>query len=124
MAYEGKKVLIVGGGAGIGAAIACEAARQGAQVAIADVSIKSLEYTAKRIEEAGQSALTCAVDISDAGSVARMADWCAESFGTPDILLNTVIAYPSTFSGIDDMNVDDWKTAFEVNFFGYVRILE
>ena len=124
MAYTGKKILIVGGGAGIGAAIACEAARQGADVAIADVSVKSLEDTAQRIKDAGHTALTCPVDISDGRSVARMAEWCAESFGTPDILLNTVIAYPSTFSGLDDMKVDDWKTAFEANFFGYVRVLE
>lgn len=124
MTYHDKKILIVGGGAGIGAAIAHEAAMQGAEVAIADLAVDALQATGQRIKDAGGRVHTCAVDIADSSTVAKMANWCIETIGAPDILLNTVIEYPSTFSGLDDMKVDDWKRGFEINFFGYIRVLE
>jgi len=122
--YNGKKMLIVGGAAGIGAAIAYEAAVQGIEVAIADLSDGALNETGERITTAGGIIHTSKVDIADGPSVAKMAEWCIETIGAPDILLNTVIEYPSTFSGLDDMNVEDWKKGFEINFFGYIRVLE
>lgn len=125
MAFQGNKMLIVGGADGIGAAIAYEAAvSQGVEVAIADLAAEALRDTGQRIRDAGGVAHTLVTDIADSASVATMADWCNETIGAPDILLNTVIEYPSTFSGVDDMRVDDWKRSFEVNVFGYVSVLE
>jgi NAD(P)-dependent dehydrogenase (short-subunit alcohol dehydrogenase family) len=49
MNFEGKTILVVGGGAGIGAAIGVEAARRGAAVAIADLSPKALQEVSDRI---------------------------------------------------------------------------
>nr|WP_087574654.1 SDR family oxidoreductase [Sphingomonas sp. CDS-1] len=121
---EGKKVLIVGGAAGIGAAIACEAARRGAEVAIADLSVDGLRQTREQIEAEGGVAHTAIVDLGDDASVKAMANWCLETIGAPDLLLVTVVEYSSTFSGLDDMSVLDWKKAFEINFFGYIRVLE
>jgi 2-hydroxycyclohexanecarboxyl-CoA dehydrogenase len=125
MISQGKKMLIVGGAIGIGAAIAYEAAvSQGVEVAIADLAEEALGETGQRIRDAGGVAHTLVTDIADSASVAKMAAWCNETIGAPDVLLNTVIEYPSTFSTIDDMKVADWKRSFEVNVFGYVSVLE
>lgn len=125
MIFQGKKMLIVGGAVGIGAAIAYEAAVSlGAEVAIADLAEDALRDTGQRICDAGGTAYTLVTDIANSASVAKMAAWCDETIGAPDVLLNTVIEYPSTFSKIDDMKVEDWKRSFEVNVFGYVRVLE
>jgi NAD(P)-dependent dehydrogenase (short-subunit alcohol dehydrogenase family) len=124
MVFEDKKILIVGGAGGIGAAIAGQLATMGAQVAIADLSISGLEETRRHIANAGAAVQTCPVDLADTRSVADMARWCHETIGVPDMVLVTVIEYPSTFSGLDDWAVDDWQKAFEINFFGYIRILE
>jgi NAD(P)-dependent dehydrogenase (short-subunit alcohol dehydrogenase family) len=121
---DGKKVLVVGGAAGIGAAIAREAARRGAEVAIADLSVDGLRQTLEQIQADGGVAHTSTVDLGDDASVAAMAGWCLETVGAPDLLLVTVVEYSSTFSGIDDLSVSDWKKAFEINFFGYIRVLE
>jgi NAD(P)-dependent dehydrogenase (short-subunit alcohol dehydrogenase family) len=123
MNFEGKTILVVGGGAGIGAAIGVEAARRGAAVAIADLSTKALQEVSDRIAEVGGKVHTTEVDIGDDASVAAMARWSVETIGAPDILLVTVIDYMSSFSGLDDMSIDDWKRSFEVNFFGYIRVL-
>ena len=123
MNFEGKTILVVGGGAGIGAAIGVEAARRGAAVVIADLSPKALKEVSDRIAEVGGEVHTTEVDIGDDASVAAMARWSVETIGAPDILLVTVIDYMSSFSGLDDMSIDDWKRSFEVNFFGYIRVL-
>ncbi|MDX3910593.1 MAG: SDR family oxidoreductase [Sphingobium sp.] len=124
MSVEGKKMLIVGGGAGIGAAIGVEAARQGAEIAIADLSTAALRETETAIESIGGIAHTSLVDIGDDASVARMGEWAKGTIGSPDILLVTVIDYPGSFSGLDDMDVNEWRRSFEVNFFGYIRVVE
>ena len=64
------------------------------------------------------------VDLADSDSVAKMASWSLETIGAPDLILVTVVEYASTFADLDDMKVDDWKRAFEINFFGYIRVLE
>lgn len=125
MADDRRTILIIGGADGIGAAIAVEAAvARGMTVAIADLAAGPLATTAETIRKAGGEVHTVVTDISDGRSVADMGEWCLDRIGAPDILLNTVIDYPSTFSNIDDMDVDDWKRSFEVNVFGYVRVLE
>lgn len=123
MNINGKKILIVGGGAGIGAGIAYEAAMQGAEVAIADLSAAAMEEISGRIRAAGKTVLTCPVDIGNDEAVAAMAQWCEREMGAPDLLLVTVIDYLSSFSGLDDMDIAGWKRSFEVNFFGYIRVL-
>ncbi|WP_167706670.1 SDR family NAD(P)-dependent oxidoreductase [Sphingobium fuliginis] len=124
MNINGKKILVVGGGAGIGAGIAYEAAMQGAEVAIADLSATALDEIGGRIRAAGKTVHTCPVDIGSDESVAAMGQWCEREMGAPDLLLVTVIEYLSSFSGLDDMDIAGWKRSFEVNFFGYIRVLE
>jgi NAD(P)-dependent dehydrogenase (short-subunit alcohol dehydrogenase family) len=99
MNFEGKTILVVGGGAGIGAAIGVEAARRGAAVAIADLSTKALQEVSDRIAEVGGKVHTTEVDIGDDASVAAMARWSVETIGAPDILLVTVIDYMSSSPG-------------------------
>lgn len=124
MDLKGKKVLVIGAASGIGAAVAREAAAGGAELMLADLSAGGLQATKNAIEAAGGVAHSSTVDLADGASVAAMARASFEAIGTPDIVLVTVVEYPSTFSGPADMAVDDWKRAFEINFFGYVRVVE
>lgn len=124
MNVSGKTVLIVGGAAGIGSAIAVELAKAGATVALTDISEAGLAETQAHIEAVGGTAPTCRVDLADSASVAAMASWADKTIGTPDLLMVTVVEYASVLGDIDDMKVDDWKRSFEINVFGYVRVLE
>lgn len=124
MSLKGKKVLVVGAGSGIGAAVAREAAKDGAELMLADLSADGLHSTKDAIRKAGGVAQAVQVDLADDATVAAMGKECLSAIGAPDLVLVTVVEYPSTFSGPSDMRVDDWKRAFEINFFGYIRVVE
>lgn len=81
MNLNGRKVVIVGGGSGIGRAIAVEAARAGAGVVIAGRGRAALEGTA---ELCG-----CQVRVLDASSEEQVAAFFAE-LGSFDHLVSTV----------------------------------
>ena len=69
MSLSGKKVLVVGGGSGIGFAVAEGAAREGAVVTVASTNAQRVRAAADRIgAEAG------VLDVTDETSVARFLD--------------------------------------------------
>ena len=67
-----KKVLVTGGGVGIGESIALAFAREGADVAIASRNTANLERVAAKIREMGRQCLPITVDIADEDQVIAM----------------------------------------------------
>lgn len=63
---QGKAVMIIGAGTGIGAATARRLVREGARVCLADINLPAAKALA---DELGESALAVAVDIADEASV-------------------------------------------------------
>ena len=53
MMLEGKKIIVTGGASGIGRATCVLAAREGADVAIADINREMAEETAEMVKAAG-----------------------------------------------------------------------
>ena len=72
---EGKTVLVVGGGSGIGRALAGEVVRRGARVVVAGRDAARLDAVAV---ELGDRARTRPVDLADESSIARLAADVAE----------------------------------------------
>jgi len=96
---QGKTLFITGGSRGIGLAIACRAASEGANVAIAAKTerehprLPGTIYTAAgKIEAAGGKALPLAVDIRDVGRLQQAVAETADRFGGIDILINNASA--------------------------------
>ena len=52
----GKNAIVTGGGAGIGKSIVIALATQGANVAIADISLSAAEQTAQEVRQMGVKA--------------------------------------------------------------------
>lgn len=70
MKLKGKTALVTGAGQGIGRAIALALARDGAQVAVADVVKENAEAVRREIEALGVKGLALVITIaSDAGRV-------------------------------------------------------
>jgi NAD(P)-dependent dehydrogenase (short-subunit alcohol dehydrogenase family) len=71
---QGKTAIVIGGGSGIGEAIAAACAAQGASVVCADVNEEAAKRVAARIAADGGASEAAAIDIRDAAAVDRLFD--------------------------------------------------
>lgn len=83
-----KLVLVTGASSGIGAATATRFGREGAHVVLLARNAERLGETARRVQEAGGTASTFAVDLQNTPETLRIAARIADELGTPDILVN------------------------------------
>lgn len=82
--FTGTAVLVTGAGHGIGRAVAERFGREGAHVAVNDLSRERAEEVARGIP----GAMAVAADVSDKAQVDTMFDRVLERFGTIDVLVN------------------------------------
>lgn len=83
-----KVVLVTGASSGIGAAIALEAARHGARLALVARNEACLTAVAARIREAGGEADVFPADLSSTDAINEMANRVGQSMGKPEVLVN------------------------------------
>jgi len=88
MKLEGKTALITGGGGGIGRATALALAREGAQVAVADIVVKNAESVRDKIKAIGRQVIAFPVDLTRRTEVEQMMESVLSQFGQVDILTN------------------------------------
>lgn len=81
---DGSRVLITGGGSGLGRRMAIGAARRGAEVIIWDVSAERATAVAEDIVDHGHRARAQVVDVTDPGAVHAAGD----ETGDVDVLVN------------------------------------
>jgi all-trans-retinol dehydrogenase (NAD+) len=70
---SGARMLITGGGSGLGRLMALEAARRGAEVIVWDLSPQAGETTVEQVRAAGGAARSAVVDVTDREAVHRAA---------------------------------------------------
>ena len=70
---DGRKVVVVGGGSGLGRAASIALSQYGANVVVADVNVDGLKDTVAEIEAHGYSAESAEVDVTDSESVVALA---------------------------------------------------
>jgi len=111
------RVLVTGGGRGIGRAIALRFARSGAHVAVAARSSGELDAVVREIDAAGGKGRAQQVNVGDHGSV-EAAVWRALEFtgGALDVLVNNAGAFD--VKPFAQMDVATWKRAIDVNLNG------
>lgn len=115
-ALAGRRLLITGAGAGIGAATARAAVALGARVAILDRDGPAAERTARALGP--DRALAASGDVTDEAAVARALDDMAERWGGIDDLVNNAGIYDH--APLLELTLDRWHRVFDVNFFAVI----
>src|SRR5215204_2832276 len=114
--FEGRCVLVTGGGTGLGKAIAAEFARLGAAVVVASRKDEHLEAAREALADLGGGALAVRCDIRSAEDVAAAFDAAEEAFGLPDVLVNNAAAnFPSP---AEDLSPNAWRTVVDITLNG------
>ncbi|GAF78914.1 unnamed protein product, partial [marine sediment metagenome] len=117
--WQDKVVLITGGSAGLGRALAEAFARGGAQVVIAARTEGPLQDAARQIESAGGRCEAVAADVLNDEDVERLVRNVVEKHGRLDVLVNA--AGRSARGAIADTSVDDFQELLDLNFLATVR---
>ncbi|MBD5606002.1 MAG: SDR family NAD(P)-dependent oxidoreductase [Candidatus Eremiobacteraeota bacterium] len=114
-----KLVLVTGGGAGIGRAIALAFAKGGAHLVLSDVDRDALAKVSAEVERLGVRCATFVADVSDEDAMKRLADDVARDAGVPDVLVNNAgIGYLGPFL---ESPLDHWRRILGVNVVGVVN---
>ena len=114
---EGRKAIVIGGGSGIGAAIAKGLAAYGADTAIASRNLDKLKEMAAEIEkEIGKKIRTYQVDVSSEESIKALVEKTRAEWGIVDILVNSQGLNHKFLA--EEMPMDDWDAMYAVNVRG------
>lgn len=113
---EGKRALITGGGAGIGAATARVFCEEGALVVLVDRNRRALDEQAQSLRQAGGRVATLEGDVAQPELAARAVALTVQSFGGLEVLVNN--AAMRNYATVAEALPEEWRSVLEVNLTG------
>lgn len=116
MRLKGKNALITGAAQGIGKSIALGMAKEGSNVAVADLNVDMAETTAKEIQSLGVACIPVKLDVARHDSVAAAFETCTKELGSVDILVNN--AGITKDAVLLRMKEEDWDAVININLKG------
>ena len=123
LAMTGKKAVVTGGSAGIGKAVTWSFAREGVDVAICGRQKGPLEETAAEIAKAtGRKIYPIPADLTKPGDAENFIKQAHAALGRIDILVNNAGSAPGGV--IEYLKEEEWASALQLKFMGYVRCMK
>lgn len=116
MRFEGKIVLVTGAGRGIGRAIALGFAKEGADIAAADINKLDTDRTCAEIESLGRKALSMQMDVTNPANVSEAINKILDKFTKVDILINNAGITKDNL--LLRMSEAEWEAVLKVNLSG------
>lgn len=114
--FQGKTIVVTGGGSGLGRCMAHELTSLGASVALIGRTAEKLDHVAAEIVEDGGHVTTHVADIRDEEAVTATTAAILEAHGRIDGLVNNA---GGQFSApLRDMKTKGWKAVIETNLTG------
>ena len=107
LGLEGKKILILGGGQGMGESSALLLARAGCDLALADLELPRAQRVAERVTGLGRKARAYQVDVTNDTALEAAIRRADEEMGGLDGMA-TIIGM-ANFKPLLDMSMDDWE---------------
>ena len=135
---SGKTAVVTGAGkrSGIGYAVACKLAAEGANIVIADLGPDSdpdlavktgtenemADIVAEIVRDHGVDAMAVNLDVTDSDSIARMVEAVAERFEKIQILVNNAGASFGVPNAVHTYDETAWMKTIDVNLHGVFRV--
>ncbi len=119
LGLDGKVALVTGASRGIGKAIALALGSEGARMVICARGAEKLQDARVEMEQAGIEVEAIALDITDPGAGARLAEVAEARFGSPDILVGS--AGGNRRKPFVETSDDDWASVLELNVLAHLR---
>jgi 3-oxoacyl-[acyl-carrier protein] reductase len=124
MKIEGARVMVTGGGRGIGWSFAELFMKAGARVMVCDVSADDLKNAEAKAKAAGHELHTATCDVSKEADVQKAFAAMVDAFGGVDVLVNNAgITRDSLFLKVKEgeittMSLANWQKVVDVNLTG------
>lgn len=118
--FTNRVVVVTGAGSGIGRALALALAREGAWLALNNVSEAGLAETERQARALGaRDVLTRTFSVADRDAMVAFADAVADRYKQVDVVVNNAgIALDA--ATVADVAPDDFRAVMDVNFWGVV----
>ena len=113
---QGKVAIVTGGARGLGRGIATVLAREGANIAVADLAVQEAQDTLTAVEGEGCRAVVVETDVTDACSAERCIRETITRLGGVDVLVNNAGVVGGHLG--EQVTAEDWDDCFAVNVKG------
>lgn len=116
---KGKVAVVTGGASGLGRAMALSFAREGMQVAIADIEQMRIDATVAELQALGVRALGVRTDVSRGEEVDALAARVVRDLGGVHLVCNNAGVVPLGMAW--ESTVADWQWILGVNLWGVIH---
>ena len=113
---KGKLVLVTGGAAGLGRAIALAFAEQGANLILVDINEQGLADASGEIRNLGVNCETHKLDLSVENDIKAFGAKICTDHGALDVLINNAgLAYGEIAQGFEHLSLEKWLSFLTIN---------
>ena len=120
---ENKTVFITGGLSGIGKACAIAAAKEGANIVIADIKSDNTAIAMKEIQKENAKTIFIECDVSVIGQVQAAVEKSVTTFGTIDVALNNA-GIGGEPNKVGDLTEEVWLKVISINLNGVFNCMK
>lgn len=123
--FDGRSVIVTGGGRGFGRAHARLLAARGARVVVADYGVEldgsgssaePAEDVAKEIQAAGGEAVPCFANVADEAGAASIIKTALDAFGGVDVVVNNAGIWAGNW--FEDVSPDQYRRMVDYHYLG------
>jgi NAD(P)-dependent dehydrogenase (short-subunit alcohol dehydrogenase family) len=113
------RVVVTGGGSGLGRALSLELAARGARVLVTDVRLAAAEETVAELKGLAATAQALEVDVTRPADLEKAAETAERLWSGTDLLINNAGVAAGGLVG--DIPLADWEWILRINLWGVIH---